>query len=158
MPEKLFKLIDIICESYDYSLEHFRPRNDDPRTVENERATFCNFAVRRVCEELKYTGFNNMLANDMVRKMENSPEEWRKISGQDAQDYANRGELVLAGQINLPHGHVAVCRPGVAAFSAKWQGKFVPKCMNIGAQVFLGSGVNFAFKDEPSYFWLLPKI
>jgi hypothetical protein len=138
----LFRLIDAICEGYDFSVKNYPPE---------EGKTFCNFAVQYVCHLLGYTGFDSMMASEMVKKMRVA-KEWEKVPSDKVQELVNAGHFVIAGQEGDPHGHVVVCRPGLSAFSQKWNGSFVPKCMNVGEVVSLKDGVNFAFQDMPEFF------
>lgn len=153
MRDNVYRLIDAVCEAYDYALEHYRPIPDNPATPENERKTFCNLVVQRVCRNRGYTQFAGMLANDMIDFMGSSP-DWLEVGHDTALTLVGAGELVIAGRKKVPHGHVVVCRPGVASFSQKWGGVFVPKCMNVGAKVSISLGVNFAFEEAPKYFLL----
>lgn len=150
MPDRE-KIIDAVCEGYDFALKHFMPIKDDPATPQKERETYCNFSVQHVCEALGYTGFSNMMANQMIDKMALG-DDWSPITAVDACQMVNDGYLVIAGLKDNPHGHVVVCRPGAPAFSSKWNGSFVPKCMNVGADVTIGLGTNWAFPNEPQYF------
>lgn len=141
----LFRLIDAICEAID---------NQDwwPHDDENGVETHCNLAVNYVCAKMGYKGFgtNNwvMLANDMVKKMKADTAEWMAIDPDMAQEYANMGSLVVAGQWRKGHGHVCVVRPGCAAASAKWNMN-APKVLNMGRDVFISKSLSWAFKDRP---------
>ncbi|MBI4395867.1 MAG: hypothetical protein HY548_02145 [Elusimicrobia bacterium] len=138
MPD-LYRLIDAFCEAYDNP--HFKPR---------QGMTFCNQAVQAVSERMGYKKFKSLLANRMVALMRSSS-EWVRIPIDEAQSYANEGHLVVAGQQDQPHGHVVVVRPGVAEISRKWGGP-VPKVINVGADNFIGKGLNWAFKEKPEVF------
>lgn len=137
----LYRLIDACCEVYDNP--QFKPRGG---------MTFCNQAVRFIAEKMGYRGFRSMLANQMVAHMKSSP-DWLAIKLDQAQIYANQGHLVVAGLQDQPHGHVAVIRPGVADFSGKWESA-APKVVNVGADNFIGKGLNWAFKQKPEVFLL----
>jgi hypothetical protein len=108
MNEATFQLIDSCCEAYDNLA--FEPR---------QGMTFCNQAVNFICGKMGYAKFKALLANQMVDLMKKS-EEWQMISIGDAQKFANQGRLVIAGRKAQPHGHVAVIRPGLPDYSAKW--------------------------------------
>lgn len=140
MPD-LYRLIDACCEAYDNP--QFKPRGG---------MTFCNQAVRFIAERLGYQGFKSMLANQMVAFMRSSP-AWLPIQLDQAQGYANQGRLVVAGLQDQPHGHVTLVRPGVADFSGKWK-TAAPKVINIGADNFIGKGLNWAFQKKPEVFLL----
>lgn len=146
----LWTLIDACCEARDNPA--FEPKVDDPNTPENERATYCNMAVRHIANKMGYLGFmRNQLANEMIDQMAGS-QQWQKVDMGIAQKLANTGCLVVACQRMLPHGHVAVVRPGNEGRSAKW-GQ-VPKVVNIGVKNSIGVGVNWVFpgSDKPDFY------
>lgn len=153
----VFKLNDAILEVFSKAVtgdisqwKPLMPTKDDPNTKENERKTYCNFSVREVCEKMGYTGFAGMMANQIVQKMQKS-EKWFAVPVDEAQGYANNGNVVIAGIIDSPHGHVAVVRPGKEKYSDKWK-KAVPMVMNVGATNFIDHHIGFAFKTEPQVF------
>ncbi len=151
----LFKLIDACCEAYDN--EGWKPIQDNPSTPENERRTFCNFAVNYVATKMGYVGFKGLLANQIVELMETSNStslpRWTRIKASEAQELANLGFLVIAGVKETPHGHVAVVRPGNSTQSGKWKTS-APKLMNVGAKNSIAVGANFVFKEIPQFFRL----
>lgn len=141
----LFRLIDAICEAYDNP--EWRPHKTESGVLE----THCNLATNHVCVKMGYKGFQTaewiMLANDMVKKMK-SDKEWMAVDPSLAQQYANLGSLVVAGQWKAGHGHVCVVRPGIAVASAKWNMN-APKVLNMGKDVFISKSMSWAFKDRP---------
>jgi len=143
----IYRLIDAICEAY-----------DNPAWKPKDGKTYCNYVVNFICKQFGYTAFDTkpwpFLANSMVQHMRKNRTEWMAIEPGFAQDFANRGSLVVAGQEREGHGHVCVIRPGYPVESAKWD-KRVPKVMNIGKDVFIAKAVNWAFEKEPEYFVLL---
>lgn len=148
MNSEQFKIFDAICEAYDDPA--LKPKLDDPATEKNERETYCNRAVDKIAKAMGYVLFSGLNANKMVEKMQKSP-DWSQIGIERAQFLANQGSLVVAGQIELPHGHVAVVRPGLEAFSGKWN-KLVPRVCNIGATNFIGHHIGHAFRNEPIFY------
>jgi hypothetical protein len=56
------------------------PTEDDPKTVENERKTFCNFFVREVCRWFGWTNFESPdrdQAGEITRYMRSHPQQWQ---------------------------------------------------------------------------------
>ena len=141
MAKNLFKLIDAICEVY-----------SDKSLQPTETETYCNLAVDMVCSKMNYYEFRGLTANQMIIQMENS-ERWQKIDMDFAQDKANEGNLVIAGRMDSPHGHIVVVRPGNMAHSHKWN-RLVPKCINVGKNNFIDKGINFAFIELPRFYLL----
>jgi hypothetical protein len=135
----VFRLIDACCEAYDNPA--YQPRSG---------MTFCNQAVQFVAEKMGFTGFQSMMANEMVALMKNSP-EWTVIPLEEAQARANQGHLTIAGMQEQPHGHVAVIRPGLETYSDKWA-MSVPKVINVGSTNFIGKGLGWSFRDKPEVF------
>jgi len=143
MYPKVTKLIDAIDDVF--TSKAWEPQG---------QITFCNLAVKDVCQRLGYSRFDNMLANDMVNYMEYS-DEWKEVTADIAYMAASVGYIVLAALKSSPHGHIVVIRPGEKVHTKKWNKK-VPKCMNIGKSYQLNIGVNWAFGgEEPKYYVLL---
>jgi len=138
---ELLRLIDACCEVYDNP--NYRPRGG---------MTFCNQAVMSIAEKVGYSKFKSMLANQMVAFMRSSP-DWSPLKIEEAQEYANKGNLVVAGLQGQPHGHVVVVRPGMSGFSQKW-GMAVPKVVNVGAENFIGKSLNWVFQKKPEVYVL----
>jgi hypothetical protein len=139
MPDA-FRLLDACCAAYDNPI--FKPSGGK---------TFCNQAVMYIAKSLGYGGFQaDCDANRIISIMETSA-EWQIIPMSEAQPAANRGNLVIACRRDIPHGHVAVVRPGYATTSGKW-GPGIPRVVNIGATNFIDKGVNYAFQDPPDFY------
>ena len=137
--DNILRLFDAVAEAYDNP--NYRPRSG---------LTFCNLACQYICEKMGCNKFDGMMANEIVDTMRKSS-DWGSIKIEEAQDYANQGRLVVAGQQNQPHGHVVVIRPGVATYSPKW-GVLSPKVVNIGADNFLDKGLSWVFREKPEVF------
>ena len=143
-----FRLMDACTAAFDKVLN-----GNPPKYKPQNGVTWCNRAVSEICFVMGYNGFEGMLANQMIDKMEKDI-PWNRLGPLEAQGHANSGYLVIAGKKQDPHGHVVVIRPGNMEYSQKW-GKDVPKCVNIGAETTIGRGVNWAFKEEPRYYlWM----
>lgn len=110
-------------------------------------ATFCNFGLNLICQHMEYTGFSDMVANEIYDKCVKVHAE---ISASWAEEYAKSGELAIAAQRGDPHGHCAVIYPDDGVFSGKWRMQ-VPLCANIGITCGV-MGANYAFKTPPKYF------
>lgn len=123
----------------------------------NLASTFCNLFIQYICNGFAYGNFNGMTANDMVKYMQDPVNGW--ISPADdgtAQSHANSGVIVLAGWSNPDgHGHVNLILPGILEKSGSWA-RPVPKCANIGRDVFFGKRLSFAFaaQEQPKYYAL----
>lgn len=140
-----FALIDACCEARD---------NPNWQATE-DGTTFCNQAVcyianRVGCDEIP----EGLLANDIIDKLSASV-NFKQVPMGSAQGFANSGQLVIAGLKAQPHGHVCVVRPGVVAYSNKWQMN-APKVVNVGAKNFIGQGVNWSFAQVPTFFLWAP--
>jgi hypothetical protein len=143
------------------------PTEDDPKTVENERQTFCNYFVREVCKWFGWTNFESPdrdQAGEIARYMRSHPQQWQKLAVQDGPDYdkaaqlASQGCLIVAAQENPtppPTGHVAVITPqGDTIYSPSWK-KAVPFAANVGGKNWYGKPLSQAFKTEPELFLFL---
>lgn len=139
----IITLIDAICEAREN--RDFLPKNGE---------TFCNYAVNYVASKMGYTKFKGMLANKICEAMRGNG-DWLQIEPKAAQYHANQGELVIAGQIHPNgHGHVCIVRPGNLTSSGRWNSNEVPKIFNVGQDIFLDKGSNWAFTEKPNYFVL----
>lgn len=123
--------------------------------------TFCNLSIQYVCTGFGYDKFNGLNANDIISYM-NAPENgWIQISDDVAQSHANTGVIVIAGRKKEGgHGHVSLIIPGLIE-KAGSACKSVPKCVNIGKEVFIGKKLSFAFKypyEEPTLYALAAMI
>lgn len=111
--------------------------------------THCNAYVNEVCQAMGYKSFDGLLANDIVDLIAIDP-AWTETSMDRCQDLANGGSLVIAGFKADPHGHVNVICPGKLKASGRWGP--VPSCANVGKDIFIGKGINWAFSELPK-FW-----
>jgi len=151
--EKVLRLLDAILEAYD----SYHTSKDV--TGDGQPETFCNFSVDHVLARMGYEKMRNpggspMMANQMVDFMTRSA-DWEDVEMAHAQTFANDGRVVVAGREEKGLGHVVVVRPGIAERSGKY-GMNVPKVSHVGANSYIGRGVNFAFDGtEPPKFWLL---
>lgn len=107
--------------------------------------TFCNQFMQLVCSGIGYDDFNGMSANQMVKKMSDPASGWISVGDQVGQTHANSGVLVIAAWANTSgHGHVNLIIPGILENSNS-AGKSVPKCANVGRDVFWGKRLSCAF-------------
>ena len=132
------------------SFGDFQPRFDEAGNLET---SFCNQFIQYICNGLGYNSFNGMNANEMHEFMINPQNGWIVVDDQVAQNHANNGVLVLASHSYSEHGHICLILPGILERSMSYQ-KSVPKCANVGKDVFFGKRVSFAFKEIPTYFCL----
>ena len=156
------KLVDAICEGWTKCLPP--PYGDGTFSSAQDGMTDCNRFTNLVCQRMGFTKFVSdgqhepILANAMVDYMTAHPEEWKPVSGHNAQWYANLGVLVIAAWKNPTggHGHVCVVRPGELTSSGHWNTSDVPKVANVSVPGLcrLDRGANYAFPDEPKYFAL----
>lgn len=161
MDHNLPLLMDAICEGWTKSLTG--AYGDGTFSSAVDGFTDCNRFVNFVCQKMGYHNFVPigqrlpMLANSMYRYMVSHPEEWHEVEGSEAQDFANRGYIVIAAQENpIGSGHVCIVRPGTLTYSGKWLDSEVPKVANVSIPNLcrIDRGANFAFSDKPQYFVL----
>jgi hypothetical protein len=134
-------LIDACCDA-----------RENPNFAPNGDLTFCNEAVAYIADRMGYVAFHGLLANAMYDLMDTNS-DWLKIDSGVAQYHANNGSLVVAAMKNNDgHGHVAVVRPGTLTQSNRWKSSQVPRVVNIGKDVFIDKGVNYAFQEMPDFF------
>lgn len=121
--------------------------------------TYCNKFLQYVLNNFGYGNMNNMLANQMIEFMDDPKNGWIKVDDSVAQHHANSGVIVIAGKIIQPHGHICLIVPGILENSNNYK-KDVPKCVNVGKDVFFGKRVSYAFKaeDMPFYYALSCQI
>lgn len=117
--------------------------------------THCNGYVAEVCSLYGFKGLEGMLANDIIVFLSKHP-QWTATSGEKAQELANAGTLVVAGLGADPHGHVNIICPGKEKTSGRWGP--VPSCANVGKEVFIGKGINWAYSDFPSLWAWRPSL
>lgn len=143
----LLRLIDACCEV-----------RDNPDYFPKDGKTFCNLAVNYIAMRMGYGGFQTLMANQITDLISSSL-DWIKIDSEVAQYHANNGGFVIAAWKNPEgHGHVVVVRPGEFASSTKWKSDKVPKVINIGKDVSIGKGANYAFAEVPNYYVLKTSI
>lgn len=133
----LWTLIDACCEAIEKP--EFKPTSN---------VTFCNLGVSYVAWKMGLLDFQGKTANQIIDHMITHPEHFRQIDLSEAQTEANSGKLVLAGQSELPHGHVCVVRPGNEGYSGNWV-RPAPKVLNIGKINFISKGLNYSFSQIP---------
>lgn len=126
-----------------------------PEYQPSDGTTHCNQYVAEVCEVYGYKGMNGLLANEIIALLSASP-HWSEVPMDKCQELANSGALIIAGLKGEPHGHVAVICPGRPKSSGRWGS--VPSCANVGKQVFIGRGVNWAFSDLPKFWAWRPSL
>lgn len=111
--------------------------------------THCNSFVNEVCGILGWKGFDGLLANEICDLASSHP-DWTETPMEKCQFLANQGTLVIACLKEDPHGHVNVICPGKDKNSGRWG--FVPSCANVGKEVFIGKGINWAFSSMPKFY------
>lgn len=149
-------LMNLAYVGYNRGLEgDFRP------TIENGvLVTHCNQFINYVLNGMGYGDMTNMSANQMVDFMSKYENGWISPPSEDViQTHANNGVIVIAGTKGREHGHVCLILPGILEKSGTWE-KSVPKCVNIGRDVFFGKKLSFAFpaNDQPTYFCMAGMI
>ena len=122
----------------------FQPEFNSDGSV---KATYCNQFIQYICNNMGYTEFTGMNANEMDSFMSDPKNGWIVIDETVAQTHANNGVIVLASKAMEGHGHVCLILPGILEKSGSW-GKPVPKCVNVGKDVFFGKKLSFAFQAE----------
>lgn len=118
--------------------------------------THCNAYVDEVCQALGYKGFSGLLANQIIDVMASTSDQWTSANIEKCQFLANQGTLVIAALKADPHGHVNVVCPGKEKTSGRWGN--VPSCANVGAEIFIGRGINWAFRDLPKFYAWRPTL
>lgn len=100
-------------------------------------------------------------ANTIIRNVDSS-DNWKKVPGTEAWDWAMQGNLALACYQEVPHGHVAALAPAPKTWSQKWSA-YVPQVYNVGSAEYMNLkapfwvGENFAFKNMPVHYVYLPQ-
>lgn len=111
--------------------------------------THCNQFVAEVCDTIGAKGFDGMLANQVIDYIAES-ESWSEVPIEKCQGLANTGTLIIAALKTDPHGHVNIICPGREKTSGRWGN--VPSCANVGKDIFIGKGINWAFSDMPKFY------
>lgn len=149
------KVLDALCEAY-----------DNPKfKAEPDGKTHCDATVDYVLQKFGCDLFkaDEIMADDIVRTMRNSQKFQRLPGSQAAQEWANKGTLVIAGltskDMGVSHGHVAFVRPGVMEFSTTWK-KNAPKAMSNGSveATTISGRMSKVFRKEPDYFALVSTL
>ena len=102
------------------SNKQFVPRNGQ---------TFCNRGVNYIEQAGDNYDYKNLLANDIVKKLDN-PKYATQITPEQAINYAKNGTTVIAGVIENTHGHVAIVSPTDPTTQKGWG--TLPYLFNIG--------------------------
>lgn len=118
--------------------------------------THCNQFVNEVCQTMGIKSFDGLLANQIIDFMISTPDQWTETAIEKCQFLANQGSLVIAGLKADLHGHINVICPGKEKTSGRW-GQ-VPSCANVGKDVFIGKGINWAFSDMPKFWVWRPSL
>lgn len=121
--------------------DEYRPR---------EGVTHCNGFVAEVCVNLGFKALEGLLANEIIDLIV-SCDTWSEVPMEKVQDLANGGSLIIAGIKGDVHGHVAIACPGKIKNSTRWGP--VPTLANVGKEVWIGKGANWAFTSLPK-FWV----
>lgn len=121
-----------------------------PEYQPQDGVTHCNGYVAEVAELMGFKGLDMLLANEIITRISQNP-QWSEIPMNKAQDLANGGALIVAGLKGETHGHVAIVCPGKLKSSGRWG--TAPSLANVGKEVWIGKGANFAFSDPPT-FWV----
>jgi len=131
------------------------PLNRPEYAPQADGTTHCNGYVNEVCQLLGYKSFNGLLANEIIQLMTIDP-QWQPIGLEQCQFQANQGTLIIAALSADPHGHVNVICPGKEKDSGRWG--MVPSVANVGKDVFIGKGLNWAFSTMPKFFAWRPSL
>lgn len=126
-----------------------------PEYVPRDGVTHCNSYVNEVCELMGYKLLGGRLANEIVDALIGDG-SWSVVAMEKCQDLANEGTLVVAGIRGSPHGHVNIICPGKEKTSGRW-GQ-VPSCANVGSEIFIGKGINWAYSSMPQFFAWRPTL
>lgn len=161
------KNLPLLLNSAYYAYNRALPKNNKPgdfQPIFNKdgslQTTFCNSAMNYICICFGYQNFRGMIANEMFDYMNAPKNGWIPVSDVVAQSHANEGVIVLASmKKESGHGHVCLILPGILENSASFS-RSVPKCLNIGKDVFMGKKLSFAFPvdDQPTLFALSAMI
>lgn len=117
--------------------------------------THCNAYVNEVCQAIGWKSFDGLLANQIIDLMVSS-DQWTETPLEKCQFLANQGTLVIAALKADPHGHINIICPGKEKTSGRWG--LVPSCANVGKEVFIGKGINWAFSDMPKFYAWRPSL
>lgn len=146
---------DILIDAGCYAREN---PNYTPTSIKNSDGTIttethCNEAVSYIATRMGCMDFAGRLANEICDFLSANTENWTLTPLEKAQFLASQGSLVIAAEKGDPHGHVCVIMPGIAKVSGRWN-TLAPMVVNIGREVFIGKGLNYAFQEIPKlYVW-----
>jgi hypothetical protein len=130
-----------------FSRPEYRPLGDG--------TTHCNQFCSEVAMALGFKGLEGLLANDIIDLISKN-DQWSELPIEKAQDLANGGSFIIAGLKANPHGHVVIVCPGKVKTSGRW-GE-VPSVANVGKDMFIGKGINWAFSDLPKLWVWRPTL
>lgn len=120
-----------------------------PEYQPSEGVTHCNGYVAEVCEIYGFKGLFDRTANEIIDTIAVNT-EWSQLPIEKTQELANGGSLIMAVLKGNPHGHINIICPGKSKTSGRWG--LVPSCANVGKDVFIGKGINWAFSDMPKFY------
>lgn len=116
--------------------------------------TYCNVFVTEIARLFGYTGFDGLMANQIVTVAQTSKlfSEVFTPYTELAKQASQKALFIVAGQQSREHGHVCVVSPlGGITVSGKWK-KTVCNVANVGKDVFENKGLNWAFATEPTLY------
>ena len=122
-----------------------------PKKIDGEWVTKCKIAVNFIMENFSYFGFINQMANGIISSMECS-DYFKEVSFKEGFNLAKDGNIVIASQKGLKHGHVAVLYPADFMQVSGSFGSEVPMVLNMGMTVGIVH-LGFAFSKNP-----MPKL
>lgn len=144
-----------VKESCDF---HLQEKDIWPQQVNGNLVTKCNIFVQRVCEDYGYHKLKGKLANAIFDFCSESS-DFFPVGMEDAEEYASKDLICIAALKMSVHGHVGIVYPGIKLFSGKWNME-VPRVAHVGGfdkngiPIMGVMGVNYAFRDKPSFFLL----
>jgi hypothetical protein len=116
----------------------------------HDNMTFCNMFVQEISRLFKYHGFDDLMASQMVKLMEDNPKVWRVTDYVEAATVAAEGHLVVAGWRNpdpTGHGHVNIIYPKNETIHSNSFQAQVPFCANVGKSNWCGKALSYAFTN-----------
>src|SRR3990167_1600841 len=94
--------------------------------------TFCNFAVQRVAKLFEISTLDNLMANQIVKLISNHDAWVTGKTGNQAFEWAMKGNFAVAGQTAKDHGHIATIYPAADMIASGNWGKLCPVVANVG--------------------------
>jgi hypothetical protein len=122
-----------------------------PKYIYNSWVTYCNKAVRFICEEMNTAlPLSAALANNIYEYLTSnrSHNNWKEIEYKDAFFNAKKGELIVVVQKGIKHGHCAVLYPADDMQYSYSFGGYVPIVFNFGMTIGIMK-LSYAFKANP---------